>query len=623
MKKCMFLLLLALFIGYTGSSQGIPDDSARLVSYFDGLIQAHMDDANIAGATLSFVKDGKIFFSKGYGYADLEKKIPVEPDKTLFRIGSVSKLFVWTAVMQLYEKGQLDLDTDVNEYLTKFKVPEGYEEPVTLKHLMTHTAGFEDYILGLFAKDSTAMKPMHELLQEQMPERVRPPGVFSSYSNHGTAIAACVVEELSGKSFQDYVEEHILTPLGMTRTTFRQPIPDAIDATMSKGYEYKGGELQEKYFEYVPLYPVGGASSTAEDMAQFLLAHIQKGTYSGMTILDSTTSEFMQNVAFRHDNDVNPMRYGFMDLSHNNLTIIGHGGDTFWFHTLFAFFPDLNMGLFISFNSAGGGGTYGDVLNEFTDHFYPENMEEPAYSIAKEELEKFAGDYRANRYPHTRFTKISVLMGHTNVSVTKDGKLRVKGQEVNYYIPIAPLTFRHQENSNTIVFKEDQEGNITHMFQDLSPIMAYEKVATLESTQFHQTIFSISLIVFLITIIYWPLAYFIRREYRQSIGTHLPLGIKLSGWLSSFLLVLSLILVTIATSNPYEIVFGVPGSLKVALVLPYVAIIITLFVLYNAYKVWLFEKYNWSGRIHYTLLVVALLITFWQLNFWNLIGFQY
>ncbi|MFO8236288.1 MAG: serine hydrolase domain-containing protein [Bacteroidales bacterium] len=620
MKKLLFFLI---FLGHNCFAGNFDTDTSELQSYFDGLITAHLDNNNIAGATVSFVQGDSLLFSKGYGYADVADDSPVSPDKTLFRIGSVSKLFVWTAIMQLYEEGRLELDTDVNNYLSEFSVPGNYEEPITLKDIMTHSAGFEEYILGLFAKDTSAMKPLGEILGEQMPHRVRPPGIFSSYSNHATAIAASVVEEVSGMAFNEYVEANILEPLGMKNTTFRQPVPENIEGNLSKGYNSEDGELKEKYFEYVPLYPVGGASSTGEDMAVFMLAFLHGGAYNGGRILDSATVSLMQSPAFQHSENVNPMCYGLMDMSYNNVKVLGHGGDTFWFHSLFAFIPEEQIGFFVSFNSQGGGGTYSMILEEFMDEYFPIEPEEPEYTMTEDNLSRFEGDYRANRYPHHRITKLMALDGDTKISATEDGSLKVKADKTSYYSPAGSLTFVNKKNSKIIEFKEDEEGEITHMFRGQQPIVAYEKVALSGKTSFHRNIFIFSLVVYIITLLYWPLAYFIRKEYNKPISSHLPFRYKFTGWLASFLFVAFLVIFSGVMSDSNQIVFGVPYAAKVALSFSLAGTIATVLIVFFNYKIWASNKYSRWGKIHYTALMVALLLSIWQLSYWNLIGFQY
>ncbi|MFW6101741.1 MAG: serine hydrolase domain-containing protein, partial [Bacteroidota bacterium] len=380
------VLIIFMLISRAGFSQPSLTDSAGLAGFMDGMIQAHLDSRHIAGATVAVVQDTNVIFSKGYGYADIKRNRKVDPNQTLFRIGSISKLFVWTAVMQLHEQGKVELDVDVNQYLDDIKVPDTYTEPVTLKNLMTHTAGFEDYILGLFARDTSALRPLDEILQQQMPARVRPPGRFASYSNHGTGIAACVVETVSGQSWNEYVEEHILDTLNMKHTSFRQPVPQSLPGPLSKGYKFRDGELQEQYFEYIPLAPVGAASSTASDMAKFMITHLQKGSSKGNTILDSSFAKMMQSPAFRPADNVNSIAHGFMNLSQNKTRIIGHGGDTFWFHSLMVLLPEHNVGLFISFNSENGDHAKNLVLEEFMDHFYPEKLSGTDFYMPPEEL---------------------------------------------------------------------------------------------------------------------------------------------------------------------------------------------------------------------------------------------
>ena len=216
----------------------------------DGVMTAQLRENHIAGATVSVVKDGALFFAKGYGSADVRQQRSVQADSTLFRIGSVSKLFTWTAVMQLVEQGKLDLNADINQYLD-FKIPATYPQPITLTHVMTHTPGLEEDARDLFTEDSGHITPMGKWLPAHMPKRVRPPGTYASYSNWATAAAGYIVERVSGMSFDDYVDKNILAPLGMTQTTSRQPLPARYDRQMSKGYEWKGGDFAPHKWEII------------------------------------------------------------------------------------------------------------------------------------------------------------------------------------------------------------------------------------------------------------------------------------------------------------------------------------------------------------------------------------
>ena len=346
--------------------------------------------------------------------------------------------------MQLVEQGKLDLNTDINTYLTHFKIPDTYDEPVTLTHLMTHTAGFEEYVTGLFAKDTDRLLPLENILAHERPVRVRPPGDVISYSNHGTGIAAHIVEKVSGKAWDDYVEENILRPLGMTRTTFRQPVPETLSPNLSKGYTYSEGEFQEEAFVYVPLAPVASASTTATDMANFMIAHLNHGRFDNSRILDAEIARQMHGALFRHAPEVNPIAHGFFDISRNGQWVIGHGGNILYFHSQMALLPEQKVGLFVCYNSQGGRKAAKETYELFMNRYYPSGdmqvLTPSENSINR--LRRFTGCYFSNRRVHKRFTKFGALLTTVKVTLTEDGVLKTIGQKTTRWIEMKPLTFR-------------------------------------------------------------------------------------------------------------------------------------------------------------------------------------
>jgi len=329
-------------------------DKAELEAFLDGMISAEMADHHIAGATVAVVKDGALFFARGYGYADERSRKPVDPERTLFRIGSVSKLFTWTAVMQLVEQGKLDLDQNVNAYLD-FTIPSTFAQPITLRHLLTHTPGLEDDSRDLIVDDTAAIVPLRRWLTAHMPRRVRPPGTFSSYSNWGAALAGHIVERVSGESWDDYVERHVLVPLGMTHATTRQPLPAALQADMSRSYRWHDGGYESKKWEIVPGSPAGSMSASATDIARFMLAHLNGGGLGSQRILTASTAETMDGRLFTHDPRLPGFAYGFYEQSSHGVRIVGHGGDTDWFHSNLSLIPSERLGIFVSFNTDRGG----------------------------------------------------------------------------------------------------------------------------------------------------------------------------------------------------------------------------------------------------------------------------
>src|SRR5688572_14559578 len=251
-KRPLFTALLALGVAFTAAAQQPPVDvppanetapatsaapapadampgptdrltAADLEAWLDGFMPYALEQTDVAGSVVAVVKDGKVVLEKGYGYADLAKRTPVDAERTLFRPGSISKLFTWTAVMQLVEQGKLDLDQDVNTYID-FKIPPYQGKPVTLRHIMTHTTGMEEVIRGLISGDEKSIQTLESTLKHWVPERIYAPGSTPAYSNYATALAGYIIERTSGESFDNYIEKHILVPLDMRHSSFRQPL---------------------------------------------------------------------------------------------------------------------------------------------------------------------------------------------------------------------------------------------------------------------------------------------------------------------------------------------------------------------------------------------------------------
>ncbi len=314
-------------------------DRASLEAFIDGIISAELKAGNIAGVTFSFVKDGEILLAKGYGFADVKNRRPVEADKTLFRPGSVSKLITWTALMQLVEQGKIDLNEDVNKYLTKFKFPETYPQPITVANLMSHTPGFEEVIGSMLARRAQDLISLEDYLARNMPWRVFPPGKITAYSNYGTSLAGYLVEVVSGEKFEDYVEKYIFNPLGMTMSTFREPLPENISPFMSKGYTFRRGVFVEHDFElFNGLYPAGSMSSTAIDMAKFMIAHLQNGLFGETRILQEKTARLMHSRLFSADPRLDGNAHGFWEKTWNGLRMIEAWGRYHLFHSQLVLF---------------------------------------------------------------------------------------------------------------------------------------------------------------------------------------------------------------------------------------------------------------------------------------------
>jgi len=602
-----------------------PSDRAEVETWLDGYMDAYLKQAHVAGATVSLVRGGQIWLSKGYGYADVAERTPVDPERTLFRIGSVSKLFVWTSVMQLVQQGRLALDADVNEYLEGLEIPDTYPAPVTLADIMSHSAGFEDHVIGLFGRSEADLRPLVELLNEQMPDRVRPPGELASYSNHATAIAMLVVEQVSGVPWERYIEENILNPLGMAQTTFSQPVPAALASDLSRGYTWSDGRYTEQPFEYVPLAPVGAASASAEDMARFMAAHLALGEgMNGARILEEGTALDMQSPLLRHASGVNAMLHGFAEYSKNGVFAYGHGGDTEWFHTILLLVPESELGLFVSTNSASG--RPADVAQAFVDRYYPLEAwtpSEPAPDFSTQ-VAGLLGEYRSSRYSHDDVTKLAVLTEPTLVTDGGDGALRLSTRGDTRWVQVAPLLFRDETGDDQIAFAVDDEGRGTHLYAG-APYVGLERVPRLESPGLHTTLVLGALLLFGLSVAVLPLAAFFRFRFGAAPVAH---GDHISG-LGRFLVwaAAAVFLVFVATlvpvvSSPSTLATGQTGFLRGLLWLPLVGTGFTALALVHALWLWGTGQGTRLGRVAYTLVVLAAALFVWQLWTFNLIGWN-
>jgi CubicO group peptidase (beta-lactamase class C family) len=487
-----------------------------LEAFLDGFLPIELQRDDIAGAVVMVVKDGKVFFAKGYGYSDVKNKKPVTVDATLFRPGSISKTFTWTAVMQLVEQGKIDLNRDVNDYLD-FKIPATFDKPITMKDLMTHTPGFEETLKELFVADAPDMRPLQEYVHTHLPEQIFPPGTTPAYSNYGATLAGYIVQRVSGMPFDDYIEQNILGPLGMQHSTFRQPLPDNLKPLMSDGYNK--ASQPAKSFEFVQAWPAGSLSTTADDMARYMIAYLQDGEYNGARILKPETARLMHSRAFGLDPRLNGMAYGFYEESRNGHRIIGHGGDSQWFHSDLHLMPDDHIGFFISYNSAGKPGFPGRsaIWQGFLNRYFPYTP--PAagkVANAGEDAKSVAGAYWLSRRSDTNVAAVISSLDQAKVSVNSDGTISIDQAKdfagnPKHFQEIGPLLFRDLNGQSHLAFIKDYAGRQI-IATDL-PIFVYQPVPAWKSQNLNLTVIIFAIVVFVLSLLFWPLNAMLRTHY--------------------------------------------------------------------------------------------------------------
>jgi len=607
-----------------------PTTPAEMEAFIDGFMQSQMRAGPVAGATVAVVKDGALFFSKGYGFADVEKRAPVDPAQTLFRPGSVSKLFTWTAVMQLVEAGKLDLDKDVNTYLKDVQLPKTYDQPITLRNIMTHTTGFEDGGVGyLFADSAKTLVPLGTWLKSHMPARIRPPttdftsGANASYSNYATALAGHIVATVSGQPFDDYIEQHIFKPLGMNHSTFREPLPAELEPHMSGGYNFENGEFVKKGFEFIHAAgPAGSLASTATDMARFMLAYLQNGALDDGRILKPETVQLMTTRTMSPDPALNGSALGFYESWINGRRVIGHGGDTLYFHSEVVLLPEQNLGLFVSINTGGEGARTSMALQTaFVSHYFPATLpviKPPA--DAKERNQRYAGTYRSLRHSYTKFERVFAAAGDVKATPMPDGTLGMPdplfGKPARW-IEVGNGVFRDVNQDLFIAFKGDSGGHTTQLVGPFSPI-ASERIHWYETGKLHGFIAGLAILLIITTIVSAIRQRRADRTGPPAVRWARPV-LALSG---ALLLIFLIVLALVLAAGLEQLIFKVPSTLYVALTFAMLAVPAALVAAYFAVKLWSARAWTMGARVHYTLATLAVLSFLLILQYWNLIGYR-
>jgi CubicO group peptidase (beta-lactamase class C family) len=604
-----------------------PIDPAEVGAFMDGLMAGHLADHDIAGAAVVVVRDGEPIFSKGYGWMDVERRRPVDPNSTLFRIGSVTKLFTWTAVMQLRDSGLLDLDADINDYLD-FRIPATYPGPITLRHLLTHTAGFEDRSSGLFAPPAPISRG--EWLRRNLPARVRPPGEDAAYSNYGSALAGYVVERVAGVPWEEYVETEIFQPLGMRFASTRQPLPDALAPHLSHGYVHRDGRFVAQPFDWIagPLAPAGAISASAASMAAFMTMHLQDGRYGAARLLAEPTAREMHARAFGHDPRINGFALGFYEKSSHGLRIIGHDGGTQRFFTDLALIPSERIGVFVAYNSAGGERLAGRrFLKAFLDHYYPvaaPTRQAPAPGW-EARARSFTGTYLFLRRAYTTWEKPVHTLARFRVESDAPGEIVVGSP--SWAVRLAeeePGYFRSADGSFAASFREGP-GRRTHMALSVMAGMPLERQPFGSDPGVRGLLILGSLLVLASGLVLAPARFALQRR----VSAIPPLrgwerGLRWAALAFGVLAIGFVAAAAMALGGKDRFVTGeADAGVRAALWLPVLALPFAVVVVGGA--VLAVRRGYWSrwGRIHYVLVAVAAVVFLLQLHYWNLLGWRF
>ncbi|MBP7338443.1 serine hydrolase [Niveispirillum sp.] len=599
----------------------------------DGFLPYALKRGDIAGAVVTVVKDGQILLAKGYGVADRETNEPVDPEKHLFRPGSISKLFTWIAVMQQVEAGRIDLDADINQYLD-FKIPNTWPEPITMRQVMTHTAGFAETVRDLIVRGQDHPLELEKLLSRWVPDRAYKPGTVPAYSNYATALAGLIVQRVSGEKFEDYIDKHILAPANMKHSSMAQPLPAHLAPLMSKGYVSSREPAQA--FEMVNHAPAGSLSASGADMGRFMIALLNQGEGPGGRILKPESLAQMWKPQYRPlPGQELAMGLGFYEQNRNGYRIMGHGGDTTLFHSDLSMWLDEGVGLYISFNSTGDDMSRSPIRNElrrlFADRYFPAKAGTDA--VKAEPVKRkvpVSGTFYMSRRVEGTLVSIINLFGQGDLITNKDGTVTFTQFRDYAGIPkrwreVAPDRWQEVGTDSLMHTKTDENGRVTGITTDDYPaIFIAQPVPTGISKGWNLPALGIAMAIALFAVIWWPVAALVRRRYGRPhplSGPHLLADRLVRG--SALMMVTCLtgfaLVMTLAID---PLMFG-----EIDLVLRLLQLAGLLGVLgllpagWRAWKLWTDPAAGWWARIRASLMVLVFAYFLYLVERFHLIGF--
>lgn len=628
--KHLFFTLLTLFsflsFQYELSANTKHKEITELNTWIDSLFTANLESLNIAGAAVIIVQGDSILHINGYGVGDIESKKAVDAYTSIFGVGSVSKTFVAAAAMHLVEQGKIDLDRDVNRYLKSIQLNYPFNDSITVRHLLTHLAGFDDNNIATMVHSEEKLIPLAEYIKTRMSPQIRPSGKAIAYSNNGYALLGLIIEEVSGMPFHEYVKEYILTPLEMNHSSFRRQAD--LEENYVTSYFNNGVQLVPYKTGFHHFYPAGSFRSTAADMGNYIKMWLKNGNFKGAQLLDSATVYQMHNTGFDHYEDADFGRLlGFTESAWYGERIVYHSGGVQGFRSLLTLVPEKNIGVFTCVNSSNTHQQESRIfMEEFKNHLFEQLMPErmvqneitssmPKVGEVDEPLEKFTGKYRHLSYAHTTLDKVALLLGLAKEIeiVSNDSALEIVEWKEKLR-PVYDLTFYSNYNRHQ-AFGRNTKGDISYFYIDA---YAYEKLKWYEPLKFQRiwigSIF-LMLLIYLITIGIRLL--FIHKRERHLLN---KINFSLSTLIILFMIIFAY---SLFTTDPMQFFIGVSSIMKVALVIPFLIIPLNFASVYLLIRVIKNKEMRALGLVFQSLAMIASVLFIPWLHYYNLIGFNY
>ncbi|HEX9655069.1 MAG TPA: serine hydrolase domain-containing protein [bacterium] len=588
-----------------------------LTDFSNRFFQQNMEKYHIPGASLAIVKKGSIILKKGYGLAEVRKGIAVDADRTLFRLGSVSKLVTVMAIMQLAEQGRLNVNEDVNVYLKRFKIKNPYSNPLTIAHLLSHTSGFDHQQIGRYARRREDIQPLEGYLEENLPQLTGNPGESISYSNYGISLAGFLVEEITGRSFDDFVHDNILRPLHMAHTAFF--FPENVESDLAVGYKYEQAHYQPFEPEYLNLAPAGGLLSTAGDMAQFMIAHLNSGRNGHTAILKPESLAEMQRRHFSAHPQMPGWCYGFYENFRNRRRAVMHTGQTRGYSSLLYLIPEEDLAIFMGYNT-NESRLYEEYLEHFFDRYYPIRKNEPEKILEQSphRNQRFSGTCQFHAFPQRTLAKYCNLYDHSaqvEVAVEATGMLHVllPGKDLAL-TPVGRGLFKILNEERFVAFKGDGGAEPIQMYLTEDKPTTLRKVAWWETLSLQLNLRRSFYLFFALAVLVLTWSYF---KIDQKTKWHIVLAMALCTLDLLFLIGLHYMF------DPAELRFGVPTALTALLVIPIITTGLAAALTTTTASLWKNNRGSLLQRLQFTVITMAAFAFTAFLDYWNLLGFRF
>jgi CubicO group peptidase (beta-lactamase class C family) len=601
----------------------------RFISFSDSIFKSSIEEQLTLGGAVALVKDTSSYI-EGFGFSNIDSNTRVTPKATRFQLGSIGKLFTAIAVLLLVEQGKVNLNDEVNNYLHSFKIEPYASTPITLRHLLTHTAGINDRVIGYATLSDNEIEPLGKHLARRFPMPYTSPGTEISYSNYAYGLAGYVVQEVSGVSFTEYIEQHILRPLEMQNTTYQV---EQSESKYARGYKSDGKKFipVDSFFRHV--IPAGSIISTAEDMSHLLQMFLQEGQWKENRILSKHSIDQMFSRQFSNHPKLTGYTLGFEEQNFNGTFAVAKGGQIPGFNAVVCIIPENNLGIFTVVNSSSDQALQ-NYFDAIRSQLFPEDKKSLNAAVSMN-LDEFTGEYRSNRYNRNTIEKLPAMMySLKKVYLKNDSTLALYHDgRYQYYIPMDSLVFVNKNDPHRyLIFERNEAGDITRMYHNtyISGIqvpVAYEKLAWYESNAFINEQFPV-IIVFLLTYLLYPLIYgisYLIRRIRPNFwrAKSLPKGANIMGFLFAVLTAVYLVYYFLGLIDlGIEVMLGLPDYLYYLHLIPFLFIIGTLFMIFYAWSTWRMTGYSILSRIYFSVYTLCAVLWIWFLNYWNFIGFH-